>query len=188
VNLKGLLYEQERVGKRNPPSAGDVGCWPRVKKTVEALTAELSIDIKLTSAHLKALKRRLVTARREGKYMVYQLSGPDVAGLWVNLREVAEEHLLELRVALDQMVADPAKLTTLNRQTLMDHARVGNVVVIDVRPQAEYSVGHLPFARSMPVDEIEPTGRTAADKTIVTTAVAFCLFSKSVSAAEHATA
>jgi len=182
--LKDLLYEQvARIGKAvsSPKRLEILELLAQGEKTVDALTAELSIDIKLTSAHLKALKEaRLVTARREGKYMVYQLTGPDVAGLWVNLRQVAEEHLLELRMTLDQMLADPAKLTTLNRHTLMDHARLGDVVVIDVRPQAEYSVGHLPFARSMPVDEIEQRlAELPTDKTIVAYCRGpFCLMSE----------
>ena len=60
------------------------------EKTVEALAAELDIDMRLASAHLKALREaRLVVARRDGKYMIYRLSSGDVAGLWVTLREVA---------------------------------------------------------------------------------------------------
>jgi DNA-binding transcriptional ArsR family regulator len=38
------------------------------EKSVEMLTAELAIDVKLTSAHLKALRdANLVQPRREGK-------------------------------------------------------------------------------------------------------------------------
>lgn len=81
--------------------------------------------------------------------------GPDVARLWVMLREVAEERLVELRVALGQMVADPAQLAAIDRQTLLKRAQRGEVVVIDVRPQTEYDTAHLPFARSMPVAELE---------------------------------
>jgi len=50
----------------------------------------------------------------------------------------------------------------------MEKARHGDVVVIDVRPSAEYASGHLPFARSMPLDEIRqrlkelPAGRTSS--------------------------
>jgi len=150
------------------------------EKTVDTLSSELSIDIKLTSAHLKALKEaRLVSARREGKFMVYQLSGADVASLWVNLRQVAEEHLLELRLALDTWVAEPSRLTGLGRAVLMAQARSGEVVVIDVRPQAEYDVAHLPFARSMPLADIaQRLAELPTDKEIVAYCRGpFCLFS-----------
>ena len=158
-NIKDLLYEQvARIGKAvaSPNRLELLEVLAQGEKTVEALSAELSIDVKLASAHLKALREaRLVDSRRDGKYIVYRLSGTDVAGLWVTLREVAEEHLVELRLAIDQMVADPAKLAKVNRADLLEQARRGDVIVIDVRPEAEYETAHLPFARSMPVAEIE---------------------------------
>jgi len=157
--LRDLLYEQvARIGKAvsSPKRLELLDLLAQGEKNVELLATELSADIKLTSAHLKALRdARLVTSRRDGKYVIYRLTGSDVAGLWVTLRQVAEEHLLELRLALDQMVEDPAKLATVGREALLEQARRGDVIVIDVRPQAEYEVAHLPFARSMPLAEIE---------------------------------
>jgi len=157
--IKDLLYEQvARIGKAlaSPKRLELLEILAQGEKTVETLSAELSIDVKLASAHLKALRAaRLVDSRRDGKYVVYRLSGQDVSDLWVNLREVAEEHLLELRMAIDQMVAQPNKLSTIDRDALLEQAKRGEVIVIDVRPQAEYEAAHLPFARSMPVDELE---------------------------------
>ena len=156
--LKDLLYEHvARIGKAvsSPKRLEILELLAQGEKSVDALANELSIDIKLTSAHLKALKAaHLVSARRAGKFMVYQLSGADVSGLWVNLRQVAEEHLLELRMALDTWVAEPSRLTGLGRAELLAQARSGEVVVIDVRPRAEYDVAHLPYARSMPLADI----------------------------------
>lgn len=112
--------------------------------------------MRLASAHLKALREaRLVVARRAGKYMIYRLSSGDVAGLWVKLREVAEAHLIELRVALQPITADPQQLVSLDRAELLEQARRGAIIVIDVRPQDEYQTAHLPYARSMPLAEIE---------------------------------
>jgi rhodanese-related sulfurtransferase len=157
--LKNILYEQvARIGKAvsSPKRLELMELLAQGEKSVETLASELSIDIKLTSAHLRALKEAcLVTARREGKYIIYRLAGNDVAGLWVSLRQVAEEHLLELKMALGQMVADPAKLNAVSRELLLEQARRGDVVVIDVRPRTEYEAAHLPFARSMPLAEIE---------------------------------
>ncbi len=181
--LKDLLYEQvARIGKAvsSPKRLELLELLAQGEKTVDALATELSADIKLTSAHLKALKdARLVTFRREGKYVVYRLTGGDVAGLVVTLRQVAQEHLLELRMALDQMMADPAKLASVDRETLLEQARRGEVVVIDVRPQAEYDAAHLPFARSMPVSELERRlSELPTDKDIVAYCRGpFCLMS-----------
>jgi rhodanese-related sulfurtransferase len=157
--VKDLLYEQvARIGKAvsSPKRLQLLELLAQGEKTVEVLAAELAVDIKLTSAHLKALKEaRLVSARRDGKYMIYRLAGSDVAGLWVTLRQVAEAHLSELRQALDQLVADPTRLAAVGREALLEQARRGEVIVIDVRPAAEYAAAHLPFARSLPLAEIE---------------------------------
>lgn len=157
--LKDLLYEQvARIGKAvsSPKRLELLELLAQGEKTVETLAGELAVDVKLTSAHLKALKEaRLVASRRDGRFVIYRLSGPDVARLWVMLREVAEEHLVELRVALGQMVSDPSRLAAVGRQALLERAQRGEIVVIDVRPQNEYETAHLPFARSMPVAELE---------------------------------
>jgi rhodanese-related sulfurtransferase/DNA-binding transcriptional ArsR family regulator len=156
---KDLLYEQvARIGKTlsSPKRLELLELLAQGEKSVDVLATELSADIKLISAHLKALKEaRLVVSRRDGKYMMYQLTGNDVAGLWVTLRQVAEAHLIELRVALEQMVANPSNLAAVSREVLLEQAQRGDVWVIDVRPRSEYETAHLPFARSMPVGEIE---------------------------------
>lgn len=157
--LKDLLYEQvARVGKAlaSPKRLEMIEMLAQGEKAVEVLAAEVGIDVKLASAHLKALKdARLVLARREGKRVIYRLSGQDVASLGVNLRQVAEEHLVELQLALRQMMAEPDRLAQVGRKELMAQARRGEVVVLDVRPAEEFDAAHLPFARSMPLSELE---------------------------------
>ncbi len=156
--LKDLLYEQvARVGKAlaSPKRLEMLEMLAQGEKSVDALAEAVAVDIKLASAHLKALKEaRLVVSRRDGKRMLYRLSGQDVAQLGVTLRQVAEEHLVELRLALQQLVADPAQLTQVGRQALMAQARRGDVVMLDVRPPQEFATAHLPYARSMPLGEL----------------------------------
>ncbi len=158
-STKNLLYEQvARIGKAisSPKRLELLEVLAQAEKTVEVLAAELDIDMRLASAHLKALREaRLVVARRAGKHMIYRLSDDDVAGLWVTLREVAETHLAELRLALDKLTTDPRQLVSLGRAELLDQARRGEITVIDVRPRDEYQAAHLPHARCMPLAEIE---------------------------------
>jgi len=166
---KSYLYEHvARIGKAisSPKRLELIELLAQGEKTVETLAEQARIDMRLASAHLRALREaRLVETRREGKFIHYRLSGPDVAQLWVNVRVVAEEHLVELRVALDQMAASPDALSSESRESLLAKARSGDIVVIDVRPEAEYIAGHLPFARSLPLSELEkrladlPTGK-----------------------------
>lgn len=182
--IKDLLYEQvARIGKAvsSPKRLELLELLAQGEKSVEVLAGELSIDVKLASAHLKALKAaHLVENRREGKYVVYRLSGDDVAQLWVTLRQVAEEHLVELQLAVQGMVAAPEQLAQVGRTDLLEQARRGEVVVIDVRPPAEYAVAHLPFARSMPLPELERRlSELPRDREIVAYCRGpFCLFSE----------
>ncbi len=158
-DIKILLYEQvSRIGKAlsSPKRLEVLELLAQGDKTVEGLAQEAATDVKLISAHLRALREaRLVKTRRDGKYIVYRLSGKDVAALWISLRGVAEEHLLELKLALDQMVSLPERLSPVDRKTLLRRAEKNEVIVLDVRPLEEYQAGHLPYARSMPVQEIE---------------------------------
>ena len=170
--LKDLLYEQvSRIGKAvsSPKRLEILEILAQGEKTVDVLAAEASIDIRLASAHLKVLKEaRLVEPRRDGRFIAYRLTGIDVSALWVNLRTVAEEHLVELRLAMDQLFAAPEKLDAETRLGLLERAKRGEVVVIDVRPTEEYRTGHLPYARSIPLSEIKQRlAELPADKEIV---------------------
>lgn len=170
--LKDLLYEQvARIGKAvsSPKRLELLEILAQGEKTVERLAQEANLSIKLASAHLKVLRAaRLVEARRDGRFIAYRLTGDDVSALWVNLRTVAEEHLVELKVEMDRIFAAPEKLDSETRQSLMEKARRGDVVVLDVRPSVEYANGHLPFARSMPLDEIrQRLAELPADRDIV---------------------
>ena len=156
--LKDLLYEQvSRIGKAlsSPKRLEILEMLAQGEKAVETITAEVGIDNKLASAHLKALKEaRLVQTRRDGKRIYYKLAGPDVAQLGVVLRQVAEEHLVELQMAVQKMAAEPGHMVSVGRKELMAQAKRGEVIVLDVRPQAEFDTAHLPHARSMPLAEL----------------------------------
>ncbi len=181
--IKDTLYEQvARIGKAvsSPKRLEMLELLAQGEKSVETLAEELTIDVKLASAHLRTLKEaRLVAPRRDGRYIYYRLTGVDVANLWVNLREVAEEHLVELQLALRQMVDSPSQLKAVGREILLEQAKKGDVVVIDVRPQTEYDLAHLPFARSMPLAELEKRlSELPVDKEIVAYCRGpFCLLS-----------
>lgn len=182
--IKNLLYEQvARIAKAasSPKRLELLDLLAQGEKSVETLATELSIDVKLASAHLKVLKEgRLVLARKNGKFVYYRLAGPAVGELWVVLRHVAQEHLAELRSALEKIASAPDKLSSCTRQQLLEQARYGEVVVIDVRPSAEFDHAHLPFARSMPLQEI--TQRIAELPTSVEIVAycrgPFCLFAQ----------
>ncbi len=182
--IKNILYEQvARIGKAasSPKRLELVEILCQGEKSVEQLAADAEISVKLVSAHLQELKSaRLVVARRDGKNMYYRLVDSHVADLWVMLRELAEERLLELQMAMQELVTRPEELSPINGADLLAQAQLGEIFVIDVRPQSEYAVAHLPFARSIPVAELKQRlNELPADKAVVAYCRGpFCLMAK----------
>lgn len=172
---KDFLYEQvARIGKvvASPKRLELIELLCQGEKSVEALAAQADISVKLASAHLKELRvARLVETRKEGKYVLYRLASTSVADLWVDLRSAAEERLVELRVALANLVAHGDELEALDRESILRKAAAGEILVLDVRPSEEFAVAHLPHARSLPVAELK---KRLAELPKDTPVVAYC--------------
>lgn len=155
---KSSLYEQvARISKAlaSPKRLELLDLLTQGAKTVEHIASQAHIDIKLASAHLKALKSaHLVESHRDGKFMVYALSGDDIPGLLVRLRDVAESHLVELSLKLAEIGSQQSSASVEGHKTLLKKLRSGEAVLLDVRPAEEYDAGHLPMARSVPLNEI----------------------------------
>lgn len=156
--IKDLLYEQvSRIGKvfSSPKRLELIELLCQGEKTVETLANEASISVKLTSSHLRELRMaHLVETERQGKNIHYRLANKSVADLWVQIHTLAEDRLIELQLALQKIATQPDDLVPSDRESLMKAARKGEVVVLDVRPSEEYLNAHLPFARSIPLDEL----------------------------------
>ncbi len=170
--LKDQLYAQvARIGKAvaSPKRLELIEVLAQGEKGVEALAADTGIDVRLASVHLKELRAaRLVENRRDGRSVIYRLAGDEVAQLWVVLRTLAEDRLLELRSVMQELVAHPDELSPVGGKELLAQARRGAVIVIDVRPESEYRSAHLPHARSMPLAELETRlGELPTDKPVV---------------------
>lgn len=170
--IKDLLYEQvARIGKvfSSPKRLELIELLCQGEKTVETLAREASISVKLTSSHLRELRMaQLVETERQGKNISYRLVDKSVADLWVQIHTLAEERLIELQLALQKIVTQPDDLVSKDRESLMKAARKGEVVVLDVRPTDEYLNSHLPFARSIPIEELrQRMGELPKDRSIV---------------------
>ncbi len=157
--IKDTLYEQvARLGKAlaSPKRLELIEILCQGEKPVEQLAQAASITVKLTSAHLKALKAaRLLEARREGRNIYYRLADIQVATLWVALRTAAESRLTSLQTAMRALVTHPNELAPMTGKKLLSQAKRGEVIVLDVRPVDEYRTAHLPHARSIPLAELK---------------------------------
>ncbi len=130
------------------------------ERHVEELASEIGQSVANTSHHLQVLAAAgLVTTRRDGNRIYYQLASDDVEQLWTVLRSVARTHL----DALDELAADYLgnrnSLEEISRDDLVQRLDDGNLVIIDVRPEAEYAAGHIRGARSIPIDQLSEVVR-----------------------------
>ena len=173
--VKNFLYEQvARIGKAvaSPKRLELIELLCQGEKPVEVLAAQAEISVKLASAHLKELRvARLVATRKEGKYVLYRLASTSVADLWVALRSEAEDRLVELQMALANLVEHGDSLEGVDREVILKKAASGEVLVLDVRPAAEFASAHLPHARSLPIDELK---KRLAELSKDTPVVAYC--------------
>jgi rhodanese-related sulfurtransferase len=168
--IKDLLYEQvARIGKAasSPKRLELIELLCQGEKTVDTLAREASISMKLASAHLRELRSaHLVETEKQGKNVVYRIANRAVAEFWVSIRSLAEDRLVELKMALAQLTSHPGELTPQDRESLVKAAKKGDLIVLDVRPASEFEAAHLPYAQSMPIEELKsrlaelPQGKT----------------------------
>jgi len=122
------------------------------ERSVEELAAEIDQTLANTSQHLQRLLRSgLVQARREGTRIYYSLASPVVGDLWRAMRLAAQEHVADLDQLAADYLGDRGTLRTITRDDLRARLRDGDVVVLDVRPEAEYAAGHVRGAISIPI-------------------------------------
>ena len=126
------------------------------ERSVDALAAMTGLSVANTSKHLQALRQAgLVSARKEGLRVYYSIAGDDVAALLSALREVSEHRVAEVERLLRTWLAHRDEMEAVPAHEVLERARKGLVVVLDVRPAEEYSAGHLPGAVSIPIHELE---------------------------------
>jgi rhodanese-related sulfurtransferase len=125
------------------------------ERPVEEIAGEIGQSVANTSHHLRAMARAgLVTTRRDGTRIFYRLASDRVGDLWVALRDVAAEHVAGLERLAGAYLGDRAGVEVVGREELAARLERGEVVVLDVRPSAEFESGHITGARSTPIAEL----------------------------------
>lgn len=140
------------------------------RRSVEELSARASLTFANTSRHLQILRRaRLVETERRGKHVLYSLAGDaEVVALMQALSRVGERNVAEVaRVMSDYFRARDA-LEPVSREDLVSRLHDGLVTVLDVRPEDEFAVGHLPGALNIPFAELERRlGELPSDREVI---------------------
>ena len=87
------------------------------------------------------------------------------------MREAAQAHVEELDDVAKTFLGDRDGLRTVTRDQLRSRLRDGDVVVLDVRPEAEHAAGHIRGALSIPLADLKSRLDEIPDGTDV---VAYC--------------
>jgi len=163
----GLVAVAKALG--NGRRAEIVDVLAQGERSVEELAGEIGQTLANTSQHLQQLLRAgLVRTRRDGTRIHYSLTSPKVGELWAAVRDVAGSQLVELDDLTKAYLGDRSSLDSITREELAGRLHDGDVIVLDVRPEAEYRAGHITGAVSLPVKEITRRLRTIpTDREIV---------------------
>jgi rhodanese-related sulfurtransferase len=155
---KMALYEQfARVGKAlaNPARLELLDLLAQGERSVEDLAAAARMKVSNTSAQLRMLAGAgLVGSRRDGVKVYYRLADSGVTALIGQVQEFAATRLAEVEQAARSYLGDVAALEPVAQEELARRLRDGQVLVLDVRPEAEYAAGHIPGAFNVPHDQL----------------------------------
>lgn len=126
------------------------------ERNVEQLASLTGSTVANTSQHLQKLRQAgLVAGRKEGQFVFYSLVGDSVVALMHALGDVGEAHLAEVERILRLYMSSKDDLEPVPAAELLDRAKRGLVVVLDVRPPEEFAAGHVPNAVNIPICELE---------------------------------
>jgi rhodanese-related sulfurtransferase len=126
------------------------------ERTVDEVARELGQSLANTSHHLRTLARAgLLTSRRTGTHVHYRLASDDVLELWWAMRRVAANRVEGLEELAEAYLGDRDAVARIRHEDLLDRLERGEVLLVDVRPTAEFAAGHLPGAVHVPPDELD---------------------------------
>jgi ArsR family transcriptional regulator len=128
-------------------------------RSVEALAERVGLSLANASQHLQQLRRAgLVSTQRDGKRVVYRLADEvekDIVSLLGALRGVAEHAVASMERIVSTYFRARDELEPVPAKELLARLRGGDVVLLDVRPEDEYGLGHLPGALNIPLRQLE---------------------------------
>ena len=125
------------------------------ERRVEELAELTDMSVANTSQHLQALRAaNLVNVRRDGVRAYYKLSDAAVFRTWQAIRDLGHRQFSEIDRLLEAYASERSTLEAIGATELLRRLETDDVVVLDVRPAAEFRAGHILGARSVPVKEL----------------------------------
>lgn len=126
------------------------------ERSVEILANRADLSVANASQHLQQMRRAgLVEARREGKFIYYRLSDSAVLDLIAALTRIGERHVAEVDKIVRTYFESRDGMEPVSRSELLSRMKRGDVQVLDVRPEDEFAMAHLPGAINIPLEKLK---------------------------------
>jgi DNA-binding transcriptional ArsR family regulator len=127
----------------------------QLERTVDELAKLTGMSVANTSRHLQLLRAaRLVVVRRQGLHAYYRLADGGVFRLWQTVRDLGQARLASVRELVRSRPGgvEPAPI---GLEELVERRRRSEVLLMDARPEREFSASHIPGAISVPLEDLE---------------------------------
>ena len=142
------------------------------ERSVEVLAELTQLSVTNASAHLLALKRaRLVDTRKQAQFVFYRLADDGVVRVLREIQALAHRRVREVAHVMHAYVEAGDDLEPIEAPELRRRLKLGEVTLIDVRPDAEYRSGHIAGALSVPLETLQRRLRAIPKRQPV---VAYC--------------
>ncbi|MFO1444103.1 ArsR family transcriptional regulator [Bacillus sp. Bva_UNVM-123] len=157
--LKDVLYgEFARIGKSlsSPKRLEILDLLSQSPKSVETLANDTEMTVANVSKHLQTLYHaKLVTFKKKGNYVIYELADEAVVDFMNCLRSLSEKQLVKVQQIKEEFLNHQDGIEGISLAELNKRMEIGEILLIDVRPKEEYEVAHIPGAISIPLQELE---------------------------------
>jgi ArsR family transcriptional regulator len=97
----------------------------------------------------------LVVGRRQAKFVLYRLADDAVLTMLSAMHKVAERNVGEVARILRGYFNERDQMEPVSRAELTRRMKQGLVTVLDVRPEDEFALGHVPGARNVPLSQLK---------------------------------
>lgn len=163
MSIKTYLNEQQLIecaelGRAisNPHRINIIQYLSQQEFSVDNLSQLLELNIANASQHLQQLKRAgLVESRRDGKLIYYRLSSGPVLNILSALKLQADYAREAFSTLINQNQISDDKLASISYDELTEGMKSQRIMLIDVRPQEEFAIEHLPGAVNISIDQLE---------------------------------
>ncbi|MFW6043100.1 MAG: ArsR/SmtB family transcription factor [Marinilabiliaceae bacterium] len=157
--FKNIIYQglaKLFKGLANPHRLEIIEMLAQGEKNVEQIASETGLSIANASQHLQVMKNNnIVKTRKKGHYHYYQLVSDDFLAIYQQITKFAVSEIAELEKTMKRQREEHQASSAVCLDELTDMMAENNVLLLDVRPPAEYELGHITGAINIPAQEIE---------------------------------